>query len=967
MNKNKKDAIYLHLLLLLFLPLKLCLCAEEFDAQNTTATIDVGVILDLDSWSGKVGLSCIKMALSDFYATHHSYTTRLKIHVRDSNNDVVEAASAAIDLLKNVQVRAILGPQRSGQADFVANIGNKTHVPVITFSATSPFLSSTETPYFVRIAQNDSNQVHPISAIVQAFGWKEVVPIYEDTDCGRGFVPFLTDSLQDINVRVPYRSVISPLATDDQILKELYKLMTMQTRVYVVHMPSSLASRVFLKAKEAGMMSKGYSWIITYELTDTLCSLDPSVIDSMQGVLGVKPHVPRSKKLNNFATRWRRKFRQENIHMDRIELDVFGLWAYDSIWALAKSAEQVSVVHSGFKNLEPPGKNLSDLKSFNIGVSQVGSELLRALQRTRFEGLSGEYHLIDGELPSSTFEIVNVIGKGERGIGFWSPTYGLSKELLKPGDQKNYSTSKDGLGAIIWPGEQLEVPKGWEMPTSGKKLRVGVPVKDGFLDFVKVERSSPTSSPTVTGFCIDVFEKVMMSLPYAVPYEYVPFELANGTGSLSYNDLVNQVYLQNFDAVVGDITILANRSLHVDFTLPYTESGVSMIVPIKDDERRNAWIFLKPLTMDLWLTTGAFFIFTGFVVWVLEHGINVDFRGPPHRQVGMIFWFSFSTLVFAHKEKVLSNLSRFVMIIWVFVVLVLTSSYTASLTSMLTVEQLQPTITDLKDIIKNGEYIGYQKGSFVAGLMESLKVDRSKLKSYSSVEEFHEALSRGSRNGGVSAIVDEIPFVKLFLAKYCKKYTVVGRTYKIAGYGFVFPKGSPLVPDVSTAILNITEGETMSKIEQKWFGQQEDCPEQGATTVTSNSLTIDSFRGLFLVAGLSSSSALFIFFFVFLHEHKDILKSEGSVKQIVTSMIKQFDQKKEISTDTSHKGKPPDCGHTIDVRDCDQVTPNMSTLQSPAMTIISSYGDGIFTEEEDFSCTEPSTPNHHSFFPNIEE
>lgn len=107
---------------------------------------------------------------------------------------------------------------------------------------------------------------------------------------------------------------------------------------------------------------------------------------------------------------------------------------------------------------------------------------------------------------------------------------------------------------------------------------------------------------------------------------------------------------QKYDAVVGDTTIRANRSLYVDFTLPYTESGVSMFVPIKGDERKNFWVFLKPLTADLWLTIGIFFIFTGFVIWVLEHRINDDFRGSPGHQVGTVFWFSFSTLVFAHSN-----------------------------------------------------------------------------------------------------------------------------------------------------------------------------------------------------------------------------------------------------------------------------------------------------------------------------
>ena len=96
--------------------------------------------------------------------------------------------------------------------------------------------------------------------------------------------------------------------------------------------------------------------------------------------------------------------------------------------------------------------------------------------------------------------------------------------------------------------------------------------------------------------------------------------------------------MQKYDAIIGDITILANRSLYVDhFTLPYTESGVSMVVLVKDNESKNLWIFLKPLSLNLWLTAGAAFIFTGFVVWVLEHRVNTEFRGPPKQQLGLIF------------------------------------------------------------------------------------------------------------------------------------------------------------------------------------------------------------------------------------------------------------------------------------------------------------------------------------------
>ena len=97
--------------------------------------------------------------------------------------------------------------------------------------------------------------------------------------------------------------------------------------------------------------------------------------------------------------------------------------------------------------------------------------------------------------------------------------------------------------------------------------------------------------------------------------------------------------------------INANRSLFVDFTLPYTtESGVAMVVPYKNNKSKNAWVFLKPFTWNLWLTTGCFFVFIAVVVWILEHCINEDFRGLAAHQVGTSVWFSFSTMVFAQSK-----------------------------------------------------------------------------------------------------------------------------------------------------------------------------------------------------------------------------------------------------------------------------------------------------------------------------
>ena len=74
-----------------------------------------------------------------------------------------------------------------------------------------------------------------------------------------------------------------------------------------------------------------------------------------------------------------------------------------------------------------------------------------------------------------------------------------------------------------------------------------------------------------------------------------------------------------------------------DFTQPYIESGLVVVVPVKK-LNSNAMSFLRPFSRNMWLVTGAFFLIVGVVVWILEHRMNDEFRGPPRRQIVTILW-----------------------------------------------------------------------------------------------------------------------------------------------------------------------------------------------------------------------------------------------------------------------------------------------------------------------------------------
>ncbi|KAL6561291.1 hypothetical protein OROMI_016892 [Orobanche minor] len=406
------------------------------------------------------------MSIEDFYSKNN-YSTMIVPHFRDSSSDIVSAASAAIDLLKNTQVMAIFGPETSVQADFVIDIGDKVKVPIIS-SATSPSISPPDSPYFIRSSGCSAFQGKAVAAIVKNFGWRQVVLVYEETSYGIGLLPFLTEDLLEGNALVSNMTAVSPSAENDRILEKLFELKNMQTRVFVVHMLPPLASRFFKIALRAGMMEKGYAWIIADALTSLLDSVDPGMIEAMQGVVGVKAYFPRSSEVGSFTRRWKQRFYKENTEMERTELNVFGLWAYDSIAALAEAVEHVGVISPKFKKMAAT-RNLTDLEA--IGTLDTGPSLIRFLRNFTSKGLNGDFKISNSELQPSVYEIMNVLGNGVNRVGFWTENRGISKSLNVDDNPQQC------LGAVVEPGQRRNAPRGWEITANSRKLRIGVHMK----------------------------------------------------------------------------------------------------------------------------------------------------------------------------------------------------------------------------------------------------------------------------------------------------------------------------------------------------------------------------------------------------------------------------------------------------------------------------------------------------------
>ncbi|KAL8232959.1 hypothetical protein R6Q57_002737 [Mikania cordata] len=399
---------YLFVLILILVCFQMCSKAQAADMQ-----IPVGVILDTGSRVGRTVGRCVSIAVSEFYAVNAHYKTRIVLHSRDTHGEPLQALSAALDLLEKHKVQAILGSSSTAEAKFLAVLGDQVTIPILSLSSI-PF--SEKHPYFLQITQDETTQVKAIASMTLLYGWKDVVVIFEDTESGRDMATFMSNFLQEKRVTVTYMSPISTSASNEVLQEELHKLSMMQTKLYIMHASYPLSFQIFKNAKCLGMMDAGYKWMVTRKTMNFMDFMDDEVIESTQGVVGFKSYIPESRNLQKFILKWKRKYQVMEVK----DISTYAVEAYDGISALPMAVEKT---HSILK------LNNKDLKT--IDSVQWGTTLLNQLLRTSFDGLSGSFKFLNARAMTQVLEIVNVIGKEEVKVGFWTTDAGFTKNIGK--------------------------------------------------------------------------------------------------------------------------------------------------------------------------------------------------------------------------------------------------------------------------------------------------------------------------------------------------------------------------------------------------------------------------------------------------------------------------------------------------------------------------------------------------------
>lgn len=435
---------------------------------------------------------------------------------------------------------AAIGPQSSGIAHVISHVVNELHIPLLSFGATDPTLSSLQYPYFIRTTQSDLFQMNAVADLIQHYGWREVIAIFVDDDNGRNGISALGDAMAQKRAKISYKAAFPPDASRTTISDLLTGVNLMESRVYVLHVNPDSGLQIFSLAKKLGMMSSGYVWIATDWLPSVLDSqeqVNPETMNLLRGVVAFRHHTPDTDLKKNLFSKLK------NLNGNKTAgFNSYALYAYDSVWLVAHALHDFFTSKGGnisfssdprLRDTNGSMLHLSSLRTFD-----AGPVFLQTILGVNFTGVSGQIQFdTDKNLIHPAYDILNIGESGSRIIGYWSNYTGLSDVALETLYTKppNNSASNNHLYSVIWPGEITTTPRGWVFPNNGKPLRIAVPYRVSYLEFVSKDKNPPG----VKGYCIDVFEAALNLLPYPVPRQYILF--GNGHRNPNYDDLANQV------------------------------------------------------------------------------------------------------------------------------------------------------------------------------------------------------------------------------------------------------------------------------------------------------------------------------------------------------------------------------------------------------------------------------------------
>lgn len=309
------------------------------------------------------------------------------------------------------------------------------------------------------------------------------------------------------------------------------------------------------------------------------------------------------------------------------------------------------------------------------------------------------------------------------------------------------------------------------------------------------------------GFSIELWKSIAQELDLKSDF----IETAN------VNDLLNAVKSKQADIGIAAISVTAQRERDFDFSQPIFDSGLQILVRTQAQKSSIGRLFGSIFTPTLFQLLGIMLIIVmipAHIVWLVERNHKGGFLENSAYFPGIFktCWWAAATLATQAEEMPKSALGRIMAVIWMFISVVFIAYFTATVTTSLTVEQLQSSIKGPSDL--PGKKIATIAGSTSANYLQQQRLEA---KEFKQIDEAYHALE----DGEMDAVVFDAPILLYYAAHDGKgKVQVIGSIFRKEGYAIALPNGSPYRKSISQAILSLQEKGTYQEIYDKWFSSK---------------------------------------------------------------------------------------------------------------------------------------------------
>ncbi|WP_322013049.1 transporter substrate-binding domain-containing protein [Paraburkholderia sp. J12] len=314
----------------------------------------------------------------------------------------------------------------------------------------------------------------------------------------------------------------------------------------------------------------------------------------------------------------------------------------------------------------------------------------------------------------------------------------------------------------------------------------------------------------LTGFSIDLWTEIAARLHLQTRYDIAP----------SVNALFQTLRTGQDDVAVSGLFYSVERDREFDFSYPIMEAGLRVMVRDTGETEevtplRSLGALLVSRTTLLWFAAAvALTAIAAHAVWIVDylHARRRGEREPYFPAIFRALYWSGSTLLTQADEPRRLWISRGMALIWMFVGIVFVASYTAELTTNLTVQHIRGAIDGPNDLAN--KTVATLGGSSAVPWLQD---HGAQVREYVRNRDIFLALA----NGDVDAVVLGSAGLGYVASHEGKgRVKLVGPEFNPNDVGFVFPVNSALRRRVDGALLAMREDGTYQRIYDKWFGEE---------------------------------------------------------------------------------------------------------------------------------------------------